>query len=358
MRKRDRVQRLGEGTDLVDLDQQRVPGFLRDTPRKPLRIGDEQVVTNELYRVAEPGCEPHPAAPVVLGEWILDRHDRVGRDQFGVVVAELLGGTRRSLELVGPVGEELGRGHVQSKGDVLPRPESRLVDGRHKQVERGPVGGQVRGETAFVTDSGRQPLGLEHALERLICLGAPAQRLGKGRRPDRGNHELLDVDVCIGVRAAVDNVHHRYRQQMRAGTTEIAVQRQVRGFRGGPRNREAHPEDGVRPQAGLVRRSVQIQQRQVENALLGGFEAHDLGPDAVNDTGYRLPHALTAVTGVAVTQFDRLEGAGARATGYGGTAESAVIQDDFDLDGGVATRVKDLAGAYGLDGRHGFRPPE
>ncbi len=357
MGERDRIQRLGQGADLVDLDEQGVSGLLCDAPGKPRRVGDEQVVTNELHSITEACCELHPSAPVVLGERILDRHDRVGGDQLGVVVAELLGGTRGALEPVGAVREELGRSHVESKGDVLPGPEPRLVDGLHEQVERGPVGRQVRGETALVTDGGGQPRCLEHAFEGVVRLSAPPQCLGKGRRPDRGNHELLDVDVGVGVRATVDDVHHRHRQQMRPGTTQVAEQRQGRRFRGGFGDREAHPEDGVRPQIGLVRRAVQVQQGQVENPLLGGFQAQDLRLDAVDDTGDRLADALTAVAVVAVTQLDRLEGAGARAAGYGGTAESAVVQDDLDLHGGVATRVKDLAGSYGLNGRHGSRPP-
>ena len=47
-------------------------------------------------------------------------------------------------------------------------------------------------------------------------LGAVAQRLGETRRANRHDHELLEVDVVVGVLAAVDDVHHRHRQRVRA----------------------------------------------------------------------------------------------------------------------------------------------
>src|ERR1700745_1755874 len=41
LREADRVQGLGDGADLVDLDQQGVGCLLRDTAAQPLRVGDE-----------------------------------------------------------------------------------------------------------------------------------------------------------------------------------------------------------------------------------------------------------------------------------------------------------------------------
>ena len=50
--------------------------------------------------------------------------------------------------------------------------------------------------------------------------------------------------------------------------------------------------------------------------------------------------------------LDRLEGAGGGTRGNGGARDGAVIEGDLDLDGGVAARVEDLAGADGFDGGH------
>ena len=65
-----------------------------------------------------------------------------------------------------------------------------------------------------------------------------------------------------------------------------------------------------------------------------------------------LLHALAAVALAAVAQFDRLERTGRGAAGHRGARERAVVERDLDLDGGVAARVEDLAGADGLDACH------
>ncbi len=57
----DRVERLGERADLVDLDEDGVGDTLRDPPLQELDVRDEQVVADELHAAAE-----------ALGE---DRHD-------------------------------------------------------------------------------------------------------------------------------------------------------------------------------------------------------------------------------------------------------------------------------------------
>jgi hypothetical protein len=73
--RRDRLQRLGDGADLVDLDQRRVPDAAGDGVGDDGRIGDEDVVADELDPVAQPGGERGPAVPVVLAQAVLDQPD-------------------------------------------------------------------------------------------------------------------------------------------------------------------------------------------------------------------------------------------------------------------------------------------
>ena len=109
----------------------------------------------------------------------------------------------------------------------------------------GCVGRQVRREAALVAQAGGVALLLQHGLERVVDLGAGAQRLAEGRRADRRDHELLDVHVGVGVRAAVEDVHHRHRQQVRVRAAEVAEQAQLGGLRGGLGDRERDAEDRV-----------------------------------------------------------------------------------------------------------------
>jgi len=51
----DGVQRLREGADLVDLDEECVGGALLDAAGEALGVGDEEVVADDLDLVAEAG---------------------------------------------------------------------------------------------------------------------------------------------------------------------------------------------------------------------------------------------------------------------------------------------------------------
>lgn len=67
-----RVQGLGDGADLVDLEQQAVAGLLGHALGNALGVGDREVVTHHLDAGA--GCEVGPCLPVVLVKGVLDGH--------------------------------------------------------------------------------------------------------------------------------------------------------------------------------------------------------------------------------------------------------------------------------------------
>src|SRR5664280_2054395 len=206
------VQGLGQGADLVEIDQQRVGAALSDALQQPLRVGDEQVVADDLDARSQLVGQPLPAVPVALVERIFEGDDRVRRDQLVVVCGHLFGRPRRALAL--DVAASEFHGDVQGEGDVAAGGEAGLGDRLHQQVQGLPVVRQVGGEATLVPDAGGQAALLEHALERLVGLRSPAQRLGEGAGPQRGNHELLDVDAGVRVRAAVEHVQHGHRQQV------------------------------------------------------------------------------------------------------------------------------------------------
>ncbi len=192
----------------------------------------------------------------------------------------------------------------------------------------------------------------QHRLESVVDLGAPAQRLAEARRPDRGHHELLDVDSGVRVGAAVEDVHHRHRQDVRIGAAEIAEQRQLGGVGGRLADRQGYPEDGVGAQPRLVRGAVEVQQRLIDQALIVGVESDDGWCDFVEHGLHGLLHALAAVALAAVPQLDGLMLAGRRAGGHRGPCECPVDEGHLDLDRRIAARIEDLAGSDLLDNRH------
>jgi hypothetical protein len=177
----------------------------------------------------------------------------------------------------------------------------------------------------------------------VIGLDAPAQRLAEARGTDRREHELLHVDVGVGVRAAVEDVHERHRQHVGVRTAHVAVQREL-GFVGrGLGRRQRHAQDRVGTEATLAVGAVEGHQLVVEEPLVGGVEADHCVGDLGVDVFHGLAHALAAVAVAAVAQLVRLVGAGAGAARHDGAPARAAEQLDVDLDGRVPSGIEDLA---------------
>ena len=132
---------------------------------------------------------------------------------------------------------------------------------------------EVRREAALVADRGGVARGLQRGFQRVEDLGAHAHGLGEVRRADRRDHELLDVDRVVGMRPAIEDVHHRHRQQRRLRAAEIAVERLIAVARRGLGGGERHAENGVGAEPLLVLRAVEIAEALVDAALVAGIEA-------------------------------------------------------------------------------------
>ena len=116
--------------------------------------------------------------------------------------------------MVDAVREELGARDVEPEIDVAAERVAGLLDRLDDRLQGLLVRAEVRREPALVADGRVHALRLQHALQRVEYLDAVAQALGERRRADGQDHEFLNVDAVVGVRAAVDDVHHRQRQHV------------------------------------------------------------------------------------------------------------------------------------------------
>ena len=317
---------------------------------EPGGVGDEEVVADQLAAAAELVGQQLPALPVVLGHAVLDRDDRVGVDEVGEVVG-VLGGLEAAalaLHVVDALGEELGGGAVEREEDVLAGLEAGGLDALHDEVEGFGGRAQVRGEAALVADGGVVAGLGEALLQGVEDLGAEAHRLGEAVGADRHHHEFLDVDRVVGMRAAVDDVHHRHRQDVGRDAADVAVERHAEALGRGLGDGEAGAEDGVGAEPALVGGAVELDQDAVDAGLVGGGEPGQGVADRAVDRLDRPAHALAAVAAlVAVAQLDRLVRAGRGARGHRGAAHGAVLEQHVDLDG------RDCRGCRGFRGpRH------
>jgi hypothetical protein len=286
-----------------------------------------------------------------------DGEDRILLHPFLIELHHLLpalGGLVGLVEDVLPLLPHLARGDVQGEIDVLARLQAGLHDGVHDQVDRFDVRLEARGEPALVADGGVVPLLLEDPLQGMEDLGPHPQGLGEVLGVHRDDHELLKIDVVVGVPAAVEDVHHRHRQDLRVRTAKIAVEREFE-FQGcGARDRHGDAEDRVRPQLRLVRRAVELDHEPVDADLVERVESGDvLGQDRVHVLD-RVQDPLAAVAHrVTVPEFDGLVLAGGGAAGHRRTADHAGFKFDIDFDRGVAAGIEDFTCSDIDDCAHG-----
>ncbi len=361
------VEGLGEGADLVEFDQHGVGGFLLDAAADEARVGDKQVIAHELAPVAELTCQIDPAGPIVLRHAVFHGVDRIAADQF-VDVRHLLGAValgclvrraaRGGLEqavIVDAVLVKLRCRAIQRQRDVpVLVGASGLVTGGLDRLQDGLDGVlravEDRREAALVADGGGKVALLQDRAQGVEDLGTGAQRLFEAVQPVRADHELLKRDRGVGVRSAVDDVHHRHRQGGGVALGQIAEQRGVRGGGGGARGGQRYGQDGVRAQAGLELRAVQIDHAAVDGGLVGGGHAGDGGGQLGLDVLDRAGHALAAIArGILVAQLERLALAGGSARRHSGARVHSAGEGDFRFNRGCAARVQNFTGRYCLD---------
>mmetsp|Transcript_11880 Transcript_11880/g.49771 ORF Transcript_11880/g.49771 Transcript_11880/m.49771 type:complete len:561 (+) Transcript_11880:77-1759(+) len=348
-----RLDRLGDGTDLVHLEQQRVARLGLDGGGDALGVGDEQVIAHNLAH-ARAGKQAG-VLKVILVEGVLDGHDGVLGAELLVHLDHLLAGLlhgavvvlRLEVQVVHLVlGVELGGGDVHANLDLAGVPS--LLDRLLEQLEALLVLLDVGREAALVADVARvlAVLGLDHGLQVVVHLGAHAHRLGKRGRADGEDHELLHGELVARVRAAVDHVERGH------GEHELAVAGEVRDvlveghalLRGASLgDGHGHREDRVGAELALVLGAVELDHEVVDGLLIRGVLADERGRDDGVDVLDSLRDALAHPLGlVAVAELDRLVDARGGAGG-GHSAEHALVRVDVRLDRGVAAGVENLA---------------
>ena len=78
----DGGERLGQRADLIDLDENGVARPFPDAALEPRDIGDEKIVSDKLAFGADLLRQQPPAIPIIFGHAVLDRNDRIVRDEF------------------------------------------------------------------------------------------------------------------------------------------------------------------------------------------------------------------------------------------------------------------------------------
>ena len=188
---------LGKRTDLVDLDEQCVAGFFFNRAGHTFRIGHEQVITHDLQAMPVEGGEVFPALPVILGETVFNRDDRVLVDPVGPEFHHLVRGQFSTfLAQVVELGVffiKLRSSGIEGDCHICAGFVSCFFNRLEDQFHGFVIGAQGRRKPAFITNQGGVTFALEHGLEGGIDLGAPSQTFSESWRAKRHDHEFLGV---------------------------------------------------------------------------------------------------------------------------------------------------------------------
>lgn len=179
---------LGEGTDLVDLEEEGVARLELNGLLDAQGVGDSQVITDNLE--VRGLVEVAPGLPVILSEGVLDGDDGVLGSQLLVQIGELLVGDPLRGVALGVLEVEvvlllldlveLAGGNVHSDGHLAG--VAGLFDGIGDEVKSLLGGLNIGSDTTLVTNiaSRLAVLLLGEGLELLVDLRALAEGLGEG----------------------------------------------------------------------------------------------------------------------------------------------------------------------------------
>ena len=244
-----------------------------------------------------------------FGQAVFDGDDRILARPIRPEADHLF---RALLRLVGfeedvaAVAEHFAGGRVERQGDVFARSIARFFDGLQDQLDGFLIRLEARCEAALIAHPCLVPFLLQDRFQVVEDLDAHPQGVGKILRAVRDDHEFLEVDVVVGMRAAVQDVHHRHGQQAGRDASQVPIERQMERGRRRAGCGHRNGQDGVRAQPALVFRAVESDHLPVDFGLVGGLRSGQLLRDFV-DVLHRLPDTFAQVTArVAVAQLQGL----------------------------------------------------
>ena len=137
----DCLEGLGDRTDLIELNQNRVAAAKLNALLEALRVRDKKIVADQLNLVAELLRHHFPALPVLFIEAVLDGPDRILLNEAlpvrnELLRGEVLAGLRLMIEADALVALPLGGSRIHREHKVLARLVACVADCRENVLNR------------------------------------------------------------------------------------------------------------------------------------------------------------------------------------------------------------------------------
>ena len=141
--------------------------------------------------------------------------------------------------------------------------------------------------------------GVAHLADQLAGgaahLPAHVDRLGKRFRANGHGQEVLELQRVVRQHPPADDADLRHRQRVGPRRIQIPEERQPCIHRGRPRAGQRHPQDGVGPEPGQIRRAVDLPQQLVDLGLLRSILTYERGRDDLLHIVDSLEDSLPAI---------------------------------------------------------------
>ena len=344
----DAVDGLGQGTNLIQLNQDGVRAAQLDALGQSLCVGNEQVITDQLNPVAQSFCQQLPAFPILFVQTVFQGNDRILVCQGLPVLYQLSGSellTALRLYVFTGLGTLPFAGcRIDCQNEVRTRHVTAFLNRLQDVIQSLLVAGQVRCITAFIAHAGGKTVCLQELCQLVIYFRAPAQSFAKTWGTGRHNHKFLCINGIGCVRTTVQNIHHRNRQGVSANTAQIAVQRGVQCLCRCFCRRQGYGQNRIGTELRLVFRAVRFDHRLVDSIGIGSIHSHQQVANLVVHVRNRLGYALSAIPAlIAVSQLQRFELTGGCAARASRSAHGSVYQMHLCLHCRISSGVNNLS---------------
>jgi len=214
LRQLSSLNRLRDGSDLVDLKQEAIASLLLNGSLDTERVGDSEVVSDDLN--ATIGGEMGPSFPIILVEGVLDRDDGVLLNVADVEVGELdtseplrgigIGVLKVEIVLALVALVKLRGGDIESDLDLAL--VTSLLDGLAEELKRFICARHVWGKSSLIAniDSVDSVFVTDNFFQGVVSLSTNPHGLSEGGSSNWKQHELLEGEFVSGMGATVDDV--------------------------------------------------------------------------------------------------------------------------------------------------------
>ena len=346
-----------QSTDLVNLNQNRVRNAFFDTHSQTLRIRNKEVVTNELNLFAQSFRQHRPAFPVIFGHTIFNRKDWEFSAQIFIEFNHFFVGIRFAfaLHFIFSVFVEFGRSCIHSENNIFTRFVSGTFNSINNESQSFFGRFQIRSKTAFITNVSVVTGSFKVLLQGVENFSTHTNSFTDRRSANRHNHEFLNVDWVISMLTAVQNIHHRNRQNMSHRTAKVTIKRKFAFFSLSFRNSHRNGENSISTEFAFVFSAIEFNHSFINVDLVIGIKTSQSVINSVINIFNGFQNTFSAKTGfVAITKFNSFVNTGRSAGRNSGTSESTALKNNISLNGRITTRINNFSSMNIYNSTHFF----